>query len=92
MKKVLCTIVWLILMISMAVPVAPVQAAKQTWTVVVGGAVKDAAVVSNSFRPRSIEIAAGNTVTWTFQKPWTLHTVTFLSGQQGARRFCTRGR
>lgn len=91
MKKALCTTVVLMLMASLVVAIAPVQGAKRTWTVLTGGAVKDAAVVSNSFRPSRIEIAVGDTVTWAFQKPWTLHTVSFLSGGKRPEDFLTEG-
>jgi len=91
MNKAVCTTVVLILVISLTVAIAPVQGAKQTWTVLAGGAVKDASVVSNSFRPRTIEIAVGDTVTWAFQKPWVLHTVTFLSGQKEPEDFIHEG-
>ncbi len=62
---------------------APAQAASRTWTVLTGGGVKDTSVVSNSFRPRVMEIAVGDTVQWDFLVPWTLHTVTFTSGAKG---------
>lgn len=66
-----------------AVAVIPAQAAaSRTWVVLNGGSVKDSSVVSNSFRPRTIDIAVGDTVTWRFLAPWTIHTVTFLSGVQ----------
>lgn len=58
------------------------QAAPRTWTVLVGGGIKGTAVVANRFSPRRIEVAVGDTVTWQFQQPWTIHTVTFLSGSQ----------
>jgi plastocyanin len=54
--------------------------AKQTWTVVAGGGVKDSSVVSNVFHPRRIEVAVGDTVTWTFGPPWPGQTIAFLSG------------
>lgn len=60
----------------------PARAAGRTWTVLVGGGVPGAAVVANAFSPRTIEIEVGDTVTWDFQQPWTVHTVTFLSGEQ----------
>lgn len=59
----------------------PVVHAGQTWTVVAGGGVPGAWVVVNSFQPRTIEIAAGDTVTWNFVQPWGNHTVTFLGGE-----------
>lgn len=54
--------------------------AKQRWTVIAGGGVQSTMVVSNAFSPRIVEVAVGDTVTWTFQRPWAFHTVTFLSG------------
>ncbi len=54
--------------------------AGQTWTVVAGGGVPGAWVVVNSFQPRTVEIAAGDTVTWVFAQPYGNHSVTFLGG------------
>jgi plastocyanin len=55
--------------------------AGQSWSVVVGGGVPGAWVVANTFQPRTIEIAVGDTVTWTSVQPWPLHTVTFLGDE-----------
>lgn len=57
---------------------APARGANQTWTVIAGGGVPGASVVANSFQPRTIEIAVGDKVTWTFAQPWGVHSVTFL--------------
>jgi plastocyanin len=62
--------------------VTPAAAAKQTWTVVAGGGTKDAAVVSNIYHPRTIEVAVGDTVTWRFGPPWPGHTISFLGGEK----------
>ncbi len=91
MRRALQVILLLVLMLSLTLAVPPAQAAKQKWTVLVGGGVKGTAVVSNSFRPRTVEVAVGDTVTWDFQKPWTLHTVTFLSGQKEPEDFVHEG-
>ena len=75
-----------------ALVVIPVQAASmRTWTVLTGGDVKGSAVVSNSFRPRTIEISVGDTVTWRLRATWTIHTVTFLSGAQPPEPFLREG-
>ncbi len=47
------------------------------WTVIVGGATPDTSVYANGFFPREIEIAVGDTITWTFEG---FHNVAFLSG------------
>jgi plastocyanin len=52
--------------------------AKQTWTVTAGATTKDFAVVANTFQPRIIEVAVGDTVTWKFRET---HTVSFMSGR-----------
>jgi plastocyanin len=65
----------------LGVTVRPVKAA-QTWKVVVGGGVKDARIVSNTFAPRTLEIAVGDTVTFEFTQPWAFHTISFLSGEK----------
>ncbi len=75
---------------SLAMIPRPVAAA-QNWTVLVGGGVKGTAVVSNSFSPRTIEVAVGDTVTWAFQQPWPLHTVTFTSGEKAPEDIVTEG-
>lgn len=82
MKRIAVIFVVLLFIISSAVIVTPVAGAKQTWTVLAGGGIKGAAVVSNAFSPRTIEIAVGDTVSWKFQQPWAVHTVTFVSGQK----------
>lgn len=66
-------------------------AAAQTWTVTVGGGIKGTAVVSNSFTPRAIEVAVGDTVTWAFQQPWALHTVAFVSGEKAPELLVPEG-
>lgn len=82
MKRVSGAFMLLMLVAVVALPAAPVQAAKRTWTVTVGGGIQSMQVVSNAFSPRAIEVAVGDTVTWVFQPTWPVHTVTFLSGQQ----------
>ncbi len=82
MGRVLAIVIALLVIIPSAVLVTPVGAAGRTWTVIAGGGVKDASVVSNFFSPRTIEIAVGDTVSWKFQKPWGIHSVTFTSGQK----------
>ncbi len=47
------------------------------WTVIVGGATADTSIYANAFFPRAIEIAVGETVTWTFEG---FHNVAFLGG------------
>ena len=47
------------------------------WTVIVGGATADTSIYANGFFPRQIEIAVGDTITWTFEG---FHNVAFLSG------------
>src|SRR6266446_9356368 len=54
-------------------PVAP----PTKWTVIVGGATADTSIYANAFFPRVIEIAVGETVTWTFEG---FHNVAFLGG------------
>ncbi|MDR7481137.1 MAG: plastocyanin/azurin family copper-binding protein [Armatimonadota bacterium] len=70
-----------VLVVLSVVLVPQAQGAPRPWTVLVGGGVAGTAVVSNAFQPRSVEVAVGDTVTWQFQQPWPLHTVTFTSGQ-----------
>jgi plastocyanin len=70
------------LVAAVTLPAAPLQAAKQTWTVIAGGSTENMAVVSNAFSPRAIEVAVGDTITWVFQPKWPVHTVSFLSGQE----------
>lgn len=82
MGRVGAMLVILMLLIPSAVSVTPVGAAHQTWTVIAGGGVRDASIVSNFFSPRTIEIHVGDTVRWQFQRPWAVHTVTFTSGQK----------
>jgi plastocyanin len=72
-----------LLVLSLAAPPAGTAAgAPRIWTVLVGGGVKDTAVVANAFSPRTVEIAVGDTVKWDFQEPWTLHTVTFAGKKE----------
>ncbi len=78
MKRIACILLLLIVAVWTGAPVQ--AAASRTWTVLTGGGVKDTSVVSNSFRPRVIEVAVGDTVQWDYLVPWTLHTVTFTSG------------
>ncbi len=78
MKGLACILI--LLMVAGWGAITPAQAAARTWTVQTGGGAKDTSVVSNSFRPRSIEIGVGDTVKWDFLEPWTIHTVTFTSG------------
>ncbi len=70
------------LIFCLAVSGAPARGANQTWTVIAGGGVPGASVVANSFQPRTIEIAVGDTVTWAFVQPWGVHTVTFLGREK----------
>src|SRR5437899_8682692 len=56
----------------------PTHAAPPTkWTVIVGGATADTSIYANAFFPQAIEIAVGDTVTWTFEG---VHNVAFLGG------------
>jgi plastocyanin len=82
MRKFTAAVAVLFLVIPAAVSVTPVGATHQTWTVMAGGGVRDASIVSNFFNPRTIEIHVGDTVRWQFRKPWQLHTVTFTSGEK----------
>lgn len=82
MKRIATIVIVLCLIVLSAAAITPVAGAKQRWTVVAGGGVAGTTVVSNSFSPRTIEVAMGDTVTWTFQRPWAFHTVTFLSGEK----------
>lgn len=86
MAKILSLITVLILL-TVAVPAAPVQAAARTWTVSAGG-FTDSGVFANTFQPRVIEIAVGDTVLWKFRD---FHTVTFLSGEQAPPIFVPEG-
>ncbi len=87
MKRTLHISISLVLLVLAALPAAPVQA-KRSWTVTVGGATKDFSVVTNTFQPRNIEIAVGDTVIWKFQE---VHTVTFLSRQRPRTPFVLAG-
>lgn len=77
MKKPITAVLITGFVIAWTVAGTPVQAAKRTWTVIAGGGTKDLAVVSDAFHPRTVEIAAGDTVTWPIQG---FHNVAFLSG------------
>ncbi len=56
----------------------PAHAAPPTkWTVMVGGAAADTSIYANAFFPRAIEIAVGDSVSWTFEG---FHNVAFLGG------------
>lgn len=59
-------------LVSTTPPKPPTQ-----WTVIVGGATRDTSVYANGFFPRQIEIAVGDSITWTFEG---FHNVAFLSG------------
>jgi len=77
----------------MFAPVAVMSpaAAAQTSTVLVGGGIPGTAVVSNSFSPRTIEVAVGDTVQWQFQQPWILHTVTFVGSEKAPELLVPEG-
>jgi plastocyanin len=47
------------------------------WTVIVGGETPDRSVTANAFFPETVEVAVGDTVTWTFEG---FHNVAFESG------------
>jgi plastocyanin len=85
---------WLTSLLSavLAATTPPHAASPSTWTVIVGGATADTSIYANGFFPQTIEIAVGDTVTWTFEG---FHNVTFLSGgaappfgvQEGAKTY-----
>lgn len=77
MKRLFQIIMLLGVVVTVALPAAPLQA-KQSWSVTVGWTTQDFAVVANTYQPRTIEIAVGDTVTWKFRE---IHTVSFLSGR-----------
>ncbi len=87
MKKASFAIMLVLLAIVVAISLGPVQA-KQSWTVTAGGAIKGFAVVTNTYQPRNIEVAVGDTVTWKYQE---FHTVTFLGGQPPLNPFVQEG-
>jgi plastocyanin len=67
----------------LGLPAMPVHGGSgTTWTVVVGGANRDSSVVSSGFFPNTFTVAVGDTVHWTFDRQWPVHTVTFLGGAQ----------
>ncbi len=74
-------------LISVALLVPPLHAGR-SWTVTAGGATRDFAVVANTFQPRRIEIAVGDTVHWKFKE---FHNVSFLSGQPPLNPFAPEG-
>lgn len=78
MRKTKLLLIFLLSVFLLPIPFRQAQAAKSTWTVVVGGEMKDSAIVSNFFHPREIDIAVGDTITWKFE---ATHTVTFLGGR-----------
>jgi plastocyanin len=70
---------WLTYLLSAVLALTtPTRAATPTkWTVIVGGATADTSIYANGFFPETIDVAVGDTVTWTFEG---FHNVTFLSG------------
>src|SRR5712692_7432289 len=69
---------WTVLFSALLATTAPAHVAPPTkWTVIVGGATADTSIYANAFFPRAIEIAVGDTVTWTFEG---FHNVAFLGG------------
>jgi plastocyanin len=82
MKKIVRLFVLVVLTLSLPAIVAPAAGTSRTWTVLTGGGIPGTAIVANAFNPRTIEVAMGDTVKWEFQEPWTIHTVTFPSGQK----------
>ncbi len=82
MKKTAYLLTLVVLTLSLPVTTAPAAGTARTWTVLTGGGIPGTAVVANAFHPRTIEVAVGDTVKWEFQEPWTIHTVTFTSGQK----------
>jgi len=63
------------LIIALILPTKSAQAARRTWTVIVGGASRDWSIQAQGFFPRTIEIAVDDTIQWKFEG---IHTVTFL--------------
>ena len=57
----------------------PAAGAKQTWTAIAGGGAQDISIVLNAFFPRTLEIAAGDTVTW---QVIGFHNIAFPGGTQ----------
>jgi len=87
-KRLIVVATLLLVTASLALISAPAQAGR-TWTVLGGPwGPKDYSVVSNSFHPRSIEIAVGDTVTWRVSG---FHSVAFLSGAAPAEPFVREG-
>ncbi len=82
MKKIVYLVVLVALTLSLPVTVAPAAGTPRTWTVLTGGGIPGTAIVANAFNPRTIEIAVGDAVKWEFQEPWTIHMVTFTSGEK----------
>src|SRR3989442_10772799 len=58
-------------------PPPPHAASTPPGTVIVGGATADTSIYANAFFPQTIEVGAGDPVTWTFEG---FHNVAFLSG------------
>ncbi|HEY3247597.1 MAG TPA: plastocyanin/azurin family copper-binding protein [bacterium] len=88
----------LVLVLVMTVPLAafalaapPSAKAARTWTLLGGGGTPDATVSLNTFYPRRVQIAVGDTITW---QVFGFHNVAFTSGakppdfeiQQGTKR------
>jgi len=76
MKRHVALLVALALLLVSAAAM-PAAGAKRTWTVVAGGGTQDQAIVLNAFFPRTLEIAAGDTVSWEFRG---FHNVAFPGG------------
>ena len=60
----------------------PASGAKRTWTAIAGGGTQDQSIILNAFYPRTLEIAAGDTVTW---QVVGFHNIAFPGGQQMPR-------